>query len=39
MNEEESLKILKTSWKLYSLVETSYLNNQAILGGDEWLEK
>jgi hypothetical protein len=39
MNEEESLKILKTSWKSHSQVETSYLNNQAILGGDEWLEK
>jgi hypothetical protein len=39
MNKDERLKILKTSWELHSQVETSYLNNQAILGDDEWLEK
>lgn len=39
MNKEERLKILKTSWELHSKVETSYLNNHAKRGDDEWLEK
>lgn len=39
MNKEERLKILKTSWDLHSRVETNYLNNQAKLGDEEWLEK
>ena len=39
MNEDEKLKILKTSWELHSQVETSYLNNPANKGDKEWLEK
>lgn len=39
MNKEERLKIVESSWKLHSLVESSYLNNPAKKGDDEWLEK
>ncbi|MCM4152420.1 hypothetical protein DHD05_12530 [Arenibacter sp. N53] len=39
MNKEQKLKILDTSWKLHSQVETSYLNNPAKIGDMEWLEK
>ena len=39
MNRNDRLKILKASWELHSQVETSYLNNQAKLGDDKWLEK
>jgi hypothetical protein len=39
MNKDKRLEILKTSWELHSQVETSYLNNQAKVGDDEWLEK
>ncbi|MCK0107869.1 hypothetical protein MWU58_01055 [Flavobacteriaceae bacterium S0825] len=39
MTEDEKLKMLKTSWELHSLVETSYLNNPANKDDNEWLEK
>jgi len=39
MNKVDRLKILKTSWEIHSQVEASYLNNQAKLGDEEWLEK
>ncbi len=39
MNKEDQLKIVKTSWELHSLVETTYLNNRAKRGDEEWLEK
>jgi len=39
MNKDEKLKILNTSWDLHSKVETSYLNNPAKPGDDQWLEK
>jgi hypothetical protein len=39
MNKETKLEILSISKKLHSQVETSYLNNPAIKGDDEWLEK
>lgn len=39
MIKEERLKIVKTSWELHSQVETSYLNNSAKRGDDDWLEK
>ena len=39
MNKEERLKIVESSWKLHSLVESSYLKNSAKKGDEEWLEK
>lgn len=39
MNDIEREELIKTSWKLHSLVETSYLNNPVIKGDNEWLEK
>lgn len=39
MTKEERLNILNTSWELHSIVETSYLNNPAKKGDEEWLEK
>lgn len=39
MNKEIRLKMVEDSWKLHSLVESSYLNNPAKKGDDEWLEK
>jgi hypothetical protein len=39
MVDENKMKILKTSWELHNQVETAYLNHQAKLGDDEWLEK
>jgi len=39
MNKDERIKMIETSWELHSQVETSYLNNQAKKGDDEWLEK
>ncbi|MEW6998073.1 hypothetical protein AADZ86_10245 [Colwelliaceae bacterium BS250] len=39
MNDEEQKRLIKTSWELHSIVETSYLKNSAIEGDKEWLEK
>ncbi|WNC72866.1 hypothetical protein RGQ13_02505 [Thalassotalea psychrophila] len=39
MNDIERRNLIKTSWDLHSVVESSYLNNFAIKGDDEWLEK
>jgi len=39
MTKEERQKIINTSWELHSKVETSYLNNPARKGDEEWLEK
>jgi len=32
-------ELIKTSWELHRLVETEYLNNPAVKGDSEWLEK
>lgn len=39
MNDIERRELIKTSWELHGLVETSYLANPATKGDDEWLEK
>ncbi|KGK00534.1 hypothetical protein [Thalassotalea sp. ND16A] len=39
MNEAERKQLIKTSWQLHALVEEGYLNNPAIKGEQEWLEK
>ena len=39
MNKNEKLKMLKTSWELHSIVEASYLKNEAKKGEGGWLEK
>lgn len=39
MNDIEREELIKTSWELHSLVETTYLNNLATKGDNEWLEK
>ena len=39
MNNDERLEIVKTSWELHSQIEASYINNQAIPGDEDWLEK
>ena len=39
MNKSNREEILKKSWELHSLVETSYLNNPATKGDSEWPEK
>ena len=39
MNDIERENLIKTSWELHSRVESSYLNNPATKGDNEWLEK
>ncbi len=39
MNEVDKLELIKTSWELHGQVETSYINNPARPGDDQWLEK
>jgi len=39
LNDIEREELIKTSWELHSLVESNYLNNPAIKGDNEWLEK
>ncbi len=39
MNDIEREELIKTSWALHSLVESTYLRNPAIEGDEEWLEK
>ncbi|MDH7911270.1 hypothetical protein [Winogradskyella sp. SYSU M77433] len=39
MKNEDKQVILNVSKELHTLVETSYLNNKAVKGDDNWLEK
>ncbi|WOH35938.1 hypothetical protein RI844_11145 [Thalassotalea fonticola] len=39
MNNLERKELINTSWELHSAVETSYLNNPATKGDQQWLEK
>lgn len=39
MNDTERKALIKTSWEIHSLVESSYLNHHAIQGDDDWLAK
>ncbi|GAA4899334.1 hypothetical protein GCM10023311_25740 [Flaviramulus aquimarinus] len=39
MKDNEKQDLIKTSWKLHSQVETSYLSHEAKQGDDNWLEK
>lgn len=39
MKNEEREKLIEASWDLHSYIESSYLNNSAIQGDDDWLEK
>ena len=39
MNDVEREKLIKTSWELHSLVESSYLNNPATKNDEQWLGK
>ena len=39
MTKDDKLKIIETSWELHSRVEASYLENKAIKGSEDWLEK
>jgi hypothetical protein len=39
MKDEEREKVIEISWDLHSSIESSYLNNLATQGDDDWLEK
>ncbi|OUS25864.1 hypothetical protein A9Q98_11225 [Thalassotalea sp. 42_200_T64] len=39
MNDEQRKELIKTSWQLHAMVETSYLNNPAVKGDQQWQEK
>jgi hypothetical protein len=39
MNDIEREALIKKSWELHHLVEKSYLENPAVKGDNEWLEK
>ena len=39
MNKAAQLQIIKTSWELHSQIETSYQNNHAKKGDNDWFEK
>ena len=39
MNKTERMELIKTSWELHSVVESSYLAHPAAKGDAEWLEK
>ena len=39
MNNAQRKELIETSWEIHHLVEKSYLNNMAIKGDDDWLEK
>ena len=39
MKNEDKQVILNASKELHTLVEASYLNNKAVKGDDNWLEK
>jgi len=39
MNDIERKELIKTCWEIHSLIESSYLNHQAIKGDDDWLTK
>ncbi|MBB1440987.1 hypothetical protein H5202_20475 [Shewanella sp. SG41-4] len=39
MKNEERKNVIEISWALHSSIENSYLNNLAIQGDDNWLEK
>ncbi|WP_105264676.1 hypothetical protein [Pseudoalteromonas sp. T1lg76] len=39
MNNEQRREIIKTSWEIHNLVESSYLALTAAKGEPQWLEK
>ena len=39
MTTEERQHIIKISWELHDKIETNYINNKAIKGSNDWLEK
>ena len=39
MNEDKRLEIIKTSWEIHRMVESSYLSNPVKPGDEDWLEK
>jgi len=39
MNDTERKELIRSSWELHNLVESSYLKNLAVKGDPEWLEK
>ena len=39
MKDIDREELIKTSWELHRVVETEYLNNPAVKGDSEWLEK
>jgi len=39
MNDDKRNKLIKTSWDLHGMVESSYLSNTATKGDEEWLDK
>lgn len=39
MTNDDKKSIIDTSWQLHSMIETSYLNNLAKAGDDDWREK
>lgn len=39
MNEKQRKELLETSWRLHDMVENEYLNHNAVVGDDKWLDK
>ena len=39
MKDKDKQELIKTSWELHGLVETSYLHHRAKQGDEDWLEK
>jgi len=39
MNSIERKELIKNSWELHNLIESNYLENSAVKGDPEWLEK
>ena len=39
MTEEDRKNIIDSSWDAHAIIESNYLDNPAIKGGDLWLEK
>lgn len=39
MNEAQRKALIDTSWQMHDTVEKSYMENAAVKGSDDWLEK
>lgn len=39
MNDVERQKLIKSSWEAHAVVESAYIQLNAVKGDDEWLEK